>query len=216
MSTKTITKEELHEKIEAAAESHELKAGIRMKITKASLGKNGVNVSYNKVITRDFQNIKGDLELREFENPGTEKLPFLPHPDLNLAFDLLRTHLILMCMQREAYDMHGALISPVTFESFVGEEGDNPLNRFKVTGFEVNESETGVTLTGHRYTRGKATLPLSQYADFHGGLDAYEFGEELYHVIKHACSEVLAYYNGKLAPDSQYSLDFEDAASDME
>ena len=215
-STKSITKEELNDKIEAAEEAHELKAGTRIKIMKATLGKNGVNVSYNKVITRDFANINGNLELREYENGGTEKLPFLPHDDLRLAFDLLRPHLLIACMQKEAYDAYGDLISPVTFESYVGEDNDNPLNRYKVTGFEVNDSETGVTLIGHRFNRGKATLPLSQYADFHGGDDAYEFGTELYHLIKHACSEVLAYYNGKLAPDNQYSMDFDDAASDLE
>lgn len=216
MSTKSITKEELQDKIDAAEESHELKAGVRMKILKASLGKGGVNVEYIKVVTRDFANANGVVELREFENPGKEPIPFLPHPDLYLAFDLLRPHLLLACMQREAYDAYGDLISPMTFESYVGESNDNPLNRYKVTGFEVNDSETGVTLIGHRYNRGKATLPLKQYADFHGGEDAYEFGEELYHVIKHACSEVLAYYNGKFAPDSQYSMDFDEAASDME
>lgn len=216
VSTKSITQEELDEKKAAAEDARELKAGTKVKILKASLGKNGVNVTYNKVVTRDFANANGNVELREFENPGTEKLPFLPHPDLVLAFDLLRSHLLIACQQKEAFDAYGELISPVTFESFSGEPNDNPLARFKVTGFEINDAETGVNLVGHRYTRGKATLPLSQYADFHGGEDAYEFGEELYHVIKHACQEVLAYYNGKLAPDSQYSMDFDDAASDME
>lgn len=216
MRTKSITKEELEEKKAAAEEAHELKEGVKVKITEATVGKSGVNVKYWKVVTRPFANIKGDMELREFENSGAEKLPFLPHPDLLLAFDLLRSHLLIACQQKEAYDAYGELISPVTFESFNGEEIDNPLSRFKVTGFAVNESETGVTLTGHKRTRGSATLPLSQYADFFGGEDAYEFGDELYHCIKHARNEVLLYYNGKVAPDSQYSLDFDEAASDME
>jgi hypothetical protein len=215
-STKSITKEELNDKIEAAEESHELVAGTKIKITKASLGKSGVNVEYWKVITREFANIKGELELRQYENPGKEPIPFLPHPDLYHAFDLLRSHLLLACQQKEAYDTYGDLITPITFESFVGEDYDNPLNRFKVTGFAINDSETGVTLTGHRYTRGKGKLPLEQYADFHGGKDAYEFGDELYHVIKHVRSEVLAYYQGKVAPDNQYSLEFDEAGSDME
>lgn len=216
MSIKSISKEVLQDKIDAAEESHELKAGTRIKITEASMGKSGVNLKYWKVVTRDFANIKGDFELREFENPGAEKLPFLPHPDLVLAFDLLRVHLLLSCLQKEAYDAYGQLIAPMTFESFNGEDNDNPLNRFKVTGFAINDSETGVNLTGVKYIRGNATLPLSQYADFHGGENAYEFGDELYHVIKHVRNEVLLYYNGKVAPDSQYSLDFDDAASDME
>lgn len=216
MRTKSITKEELQEKIDAAEEAHELKAGTRYKITEASMGKAGVNLKYWKVVTRDFENANGQTELREFENSGAEKLPFLPHPDLLLAFDLLRSHLIIACQQKEAYDAYGDLIAPVTFESFKGEDGDNPLNRFKVTGFAINDSETGVTLSGLRFTRGSATLPLSQYLDFHGGENAYEFGDEVYHVIKHVRNEVLAYYHGKIAPDSQYSLDFEDAASDME
>lgn len=215
-STKSISKEELQEKKDAAEDAKELKAGTKIKITKASLGKSGVNVEYWKVITREFPNIKGEMELRQYENPGKESIPFLPHDDLHIAFNLLRTHLLLACQQKEAYDAYGDLISPVTFESFQGEDYDNPLNRFKVTGFAVNDSETGVTLTGYRMTRGKGKLPLEQYADFHGGEDAYEFGEELYHVIKHACQEVLLYYNGKLAPDTQYALDFDDAASDME
>lgn len=216
MRTKSISKEELNEKIEAAEEAHELKAGTKIKITEAAVGKSGVNVKYWKVVTRDFANIKGDLELREFENPGAEKLPFLPHPDLHYAFDLLRSHLIIACQQKEAYNTYSELISPATFESFDGEDQDNPLNRFKVTGFAINDSETGVTITGHKRTRGNSTLPLSQYADFFGGEDAYEFGDELYHCIKHARNEVLLYYNGKVAPDSQYSLDFDEAASDME
>jgi hypothetical protein len=215
-STKSITKEELNDKIEAAEESHELVAGTKIKVSKASLGKSGVNVEYWKVVTREFPNVKGDLELRQYENPGKENLPFLPHPDLHHAFDLLRVHLMIACQQKEAYDTYGDLISPITFESFKGEDYENPLSRFKVTGFAINDSDTGVTLTGHCYTRGKGKLPLEQYADFHGGEDAYEFGDELYHCIKHARSEVLAYYLGKVAPDNQYSLDFEDAASDME
>ncbi|TDQ12212.1 hypothetical protein [Pedobacter metabolipauper] len=214
--TKSITSEELEAKKAVAEEAHELKAGTKVKIVEASLGKSGINLKYWKVVTRDFENIKGEMELREFENPGAEKMPFLPHPDLLLAFDLLRPHLLLACQQKEAYDAYGDLISPVTFESFVGEDQDNPLSRFKVTGFAINDSETGVTLTGLRFTRGSATLPLSQYLDFHGGENAYEFGDEAYHVIKHARNEVLLYYNGKIAPDSQYSLDFDDAASDME
>lgn len=215
MSTKTITKEVLQDKIEAAEEARELKEGVRYKITEASMGKAGVNLKYWKVVTRHFENAKGEMELREFENPGVEKLPFLPHTDLILAFELLRPHLLIACMQKEAYDAYGQLIAPVTFESYNGEELDNPLNRFKVTGFAINDSETGVTLTGHRYTRGSSTLPLSQYLDFHGGVNAYEYGDEVYHIIKHVRSEVLNYYNGKIAPDSQYSI-FEDASSDME
>jgi hypothetical protein len=216
MRTKSISKEELNEKIEAAEEAHELMAGTKVKINEATVGKAGVSVKYWKVVTRDFANANGQIELREFENPGQEKLPFLPHPDLLLAFDLLRSHLIIACQQKEAYDAYGELISPLTFESYQGEEADNPLNKFKVTGFAINDSETGVTLTGNKRTRGSASLPLSQYADFFGGEDAYEFGDELYHCIKHARNEVLLYYNGKVAPDSQYSLDFDEAASDME
>lgn len=216
VSTKSITKEELNDKIEAAEEAHELKAGTRYKVTEASMGKSGINLKYWKIVTRDFENAKGEMELREFENPGAEKLPFLPHNDLILAFELLRSHLLLACQQKEGYDAYGALISPITFESFSGEENDNPLNKFRVTGFAINDNETGVTLTGHRYTRGGATLALSQYVDFHGGVDAYEFGDEVYHVIKHVRAEVLAYYQGKIAPDSQYSLDFDEAAAEME
>lgn len=214
-STKSITKEELQDKIEAAEEAHELVAGTVIKIHEASLGKNGVTVGYSKVVTREFPDINGNLELRQYENPGKEAIPFLPHDDLKLAFDLLRSHLILACMQKEAYDAYGDLISPMTFESYKGDDKLNPLNRFKVTAFKINDSETAVTLSGHRYTRGKGVLPLSQTVEFHGGLDAYEFGDELYHCIKHARQEVLAYYHGKLAPDSQYSMDFDEAASDM-
>ena len=215
-STKSITKEELQGKIEAAEESHELKAGTKIKILEASLGKAGVNLKYWKTVTRDFANKDGDLELREFDSSGTEKMPFLPHNDLVQGFDLLRCHLMIACMQKEAYDAYGEFISPMTFESYTGPENDNPLNRFKVTAFAINDSETGVTLTGHRYTRGKSTLPLSQYVDFAGGIDGYEFGDEVYHVIKHVRSEALAYYHGKIAPDSQYSMEFDEAASDMD
>jgi len=216
VSTKSITQDELEEKKAAAEESHELKAGTKIKITKASLGKGGVNVEYIKVVTRDFANANGVVELREFENTGKEPIPFLPHPDLYYAFDLLRCHLIIACMQKEAYDMHGNFIEPSAFENYEGEDRDNPLNRFKVTGFAINDAETGVTLTGHRYTRGKGMLPLSQPAEFFGDQDAYEFGDELYRVVKHCAQEVLAYYNGKYAPDSQYAMDFDDAASDLE
>ncbi len=215
-STKSITAEELEEKKAAAAAALELKPGTKIKIMEASLGKSGVNVKYWKTVTRDFPNKEGELELREFDSSGTEKMPFLPHNDLVQAFELLRTHLLLACMQKEGYDAYGDLISPMTFESYTGPDTDNPLNRFKVTGFAINESETGVTLTGLRFTRGKSTLPLSQYVDFAGGVEGYEFGDEVYHVIKHVRSEVLAYYHGKIAPDSQYSLDLDDAASDME
>lgn len=216
MRTKSITQEELDEKKAAAEEAHELKEGTKVKVTEASLSKGGVNVKYWKVVTRPFANANGVVELREFENSGAEKLPFLPHEDLLLAFDLLRSHLIIACQQKEAYDAYGSFISPATFESFDGEDQDNPLTRFKVTGFAINDAETGVALTGHKKTRGSATLPLSQYADFFGGEDAYEFGDELYHCIKHVRHEVHLYYNGKVAPDAQYSLDFDDAASDME
>jgi hypothetical protein len=216
MSTKTITKEELDEKIEAAAESHELKEGTVIKILKAALTKGGVNVEYWKTVTRMFPDANGKEDLRQFDNGGKEAVPFLPHPDLIHAFDLFRSHLILICQQKEAYNAYGELIEPSEFEHFQGEYKDNPLNRFKVTGFAISDAGDSVTLTGHRYLRGKATLPLTAVADFHGGDDAYEFGEELYIVTKNAAHQVHQYYHGKYAPDSQYSMDFEEAASDME
>jgi hypothetical protein len=215
MTTKTITKEQLQDKIEAAEEAHELKEGTKIKVLKASLGKAGVNLEYWKTVTRPFPDANSNLELREFDNGGKEQIPFLPHPDFMLAMDLFRSHLILICQQKEAYDTYGNLIEPSTFEGFEGEDYDNPLNRFKVTGFAISDAGDGITLTGFRKLRGKATLPLTAKADFHGGEDAYEFGEELYHVTKHATSEALKYYNGHYAPDSQYALDF-DEASDME
>lgn len=216
VSTKSITQEELEEKKAAAEESHELVEGTKIKVLKANVGKSGVNVEYWKTAVRYFPNKDGELELRSFENGGKEAIPFLPHPDLILAFELFRPHLILICQQKEGYNTYGQLIEPSTFESYEGEEKDNPLNKFKVTGFAISDAGDGVTLTGHRSLRGKQILPLVAKADFHGGEDAYEFGEELYVVTKNAAYQAELYYHGKYAPDSQLKIDYDDAASDME
>ena len=86
VSTKSITQEELEEKKAAAEESHELVEGTKIKVLKANVGKSGVNVEYWKTAVRYFPNKDGELELISFENGGKEAIPFLPHPDLILAF----------------------------------------------------------------------------------------------------------------------------------
>ncbi|WP_231489874.1 hypothetical protein [Pedobacter sp. Leaf170] len=207
--TKTISKEELEEKKAAAAESYELKAGTQIRILKVGVGKVGLNLEIEKAVTRMFANAEGVEELRTFTNLAKEPMAFLPHHDFNLALELLRSHLIILCEQKESFDIHGRVLSPQELDNF--EEKDSPLAKVKVTGFDIS-SGYGIIITGAKIIRGKQVLSLSTGLVHFEGFDEdfYEFGDELLHVAKHAMKEAELYYNGKYMPDAQMKIGFQE------
>lgn len=205
--TKSISVDELEEKKEAAAEAAEMKEGTIIRILSVKFNKVGLDIDFEKAVTRPFPNKDGELELRTFINKGKEKFAYMPHEDLRIAFDLFRAHLMIITQEREAYDSYGEVISPQTLDNI--EEDESPLANVKVYGFNVS-SGYSIEIFGSRLIRGKHVKPLATPPTFFDGYDEehYEFGDELAHVAKHAVDEVLLYYHGKYAQDAQMSLDF--------
>lgn len=215
MATKTISKEELEEKKAAAAESHELKAGTKIRVLKVSLNKSGLNMEVEKTITRMFPNSEGVEELRPFTHVAKEPFPFIPHNDFMLALDLLRSHLIIILEQRESFEPSGRIMSPQELDNF--DEETSPLAKVKVSGFDIS-SGYGIIISGTKIIRGKKVMPLSTPLTYFDGYDEehYEFGDELMHVAMHAMKEAELYYNGKYMPDAQTKMEFNEEESEEE
>ncbi|MDQ7947657.1 MAG: hypothetical protein AAGB30_11180 [Pedobacter sp.] len=213
MKAKTITADELEEKKEAAEAAREIKEGIKIRVLSARFNKVGLDIEVEKTVTRPFPGRNGELELREFSNLEKSKFIFMPHEDLRLAFDLLRSHLLIITEQKESFDAYGETISPQSLDSM--EEDVSPLAKIKVFGFNAS-SGYSVEIVGSKIIRGKHTLGLATPPTFFEGYeeDFYEYGDELKHVVMHAIKEVELYYHGKYAPDSQLSLDFEDDSTE--
>lgn len=211
-----MTREILDEKIAIAEESHELKAGTKIRILKVAKNKVGLTLEVEKTVCRMFKNANEVEELREFSNISKEVMMFIPHNDLMLGFDLLRSHLLIITEQREAFDQFGNIIEPSVLDNYDGEfEELNPLEKVKVNSFDLS-SGYGISITGTKLLKGKKVLPLSTDKTYFEGYedDEYMFGDELKHVALHLHDEVLAYYNGKYMPDAQTMMEFPEETDD--
>lgn len=206
--TITISADELEEKIEAANDAKELKEGTRIKILGAQVKKIGLVILLEKIVCRNFANRDGKLELREFTSTAKETHEFLIHDDLKLAFDLLRSHLLIITEQKESFDAYNEVVSPQVLDNM--DEKESPLGKVKVLGFD-NSDYYRVSINGTKQIRGKQLLSLSTPQTYFEGFedDHYEFGDELFHVVQHLKQEIELFYNGKYAPDSQLALEFD-------
>ncbi len=178
---------------------------ISRKISKAKINKGGgVDVTFFETII--FKDEDGnDVEL---SREPTVPCRNLIHDDLQAAFDMLRTHLAIICDQPEAKDK--------TFYE-LDEDYEN-LNHFEVKSYSIGGSgdHEGVSISGNRLLKRGRVLnlnaPFTKYFDEN---DPYENATELQSLINHCNDEVLAYLDGKIKPNAQGDL-FEQQGNEAE
>ncbi|PPK99030.1 hypothetical protein [Parapedobacter indicus] len=178
---------------------------ISRNISKAKINKGGgLDVTYYETII--FTD--GDGQEVELSRQQTSEGRNLIHDDMQAAFDMLRTHLAIICDQPEAKDK--------TFYEL--DEDVERLNNFKVSSYSIGGSgnHEGVSISGNRRLRGGRVLnlnaPFTKYFDEN---DPYESATELQSLINHCNEEVLEYLDGKIKPNAQGDL-FDQAESEAE
>lgn len=181
-----------------------VESAVSRKINKVKLGKNGgLEITFE--LTEIIQ-LNGKDFSRVSEHPGVI-FREIPHPDLIHAFNLMRAHYVIIAGQ---LDGKNAELDKV-------ENNEDFIALFKITGFSIggNGESEGVTLIGNKkIKRGIINIP-APFTKFFDEQDPYEYADELQHLVMHATDEVNKYIDGKIAPDAQGKIDF-DENSDLE
>lgn len=169
---------------------------VKRKITKAKLAKHGgLDIEFEQIKYIE-KVVDGEVVLIEMPSDESPSLKSFVHDDLKHAFNLMRSHLAIICDLPEA---KGKNLHEL-------DDDEEALLRIKVIGFSIGGSgdNEGVSLTGFKTLKGGKILnlnaPFTKYVDESG--EGYEFSDDLNHLMNHATTEVELYIDGKIAPSA--------------
>lgn len=134
------------------------------------------------------------------------------HDDLRNAFSSLVPHFALICEEIEEKTAQKAIENP---DEVLEEE--NPLLKYKVSGFSIGGTGDGegVTISGSkRLENGSIVNFNTPFLKFEEAKE-YQFMEELVNAIDNLKSEVYEYLEGKQAPSKQLGMFEEDEESSI-
>lgn len=151
---------------------------------------------YNdKFLEIEFENVERQKDDSFVTDQFKLTAGHIVHDDLLKSFAALKPHVITLCELDE-------------WENVVGQE--EKLFKYSCTGFTIggsNEHE-GVTLIGRKTLSSKKVLNLiTPFTKYDMETTDYEYSEELRIAVLNACAEVIAYLDGKHAPNPQLELE---------
>lgn len=171
---------------------------ISRKISRAKLTKTiCMEVDYDQTIT-----FERDGKTVELSGECPYRGRNVAHQDLVDTFKLLHPHFAILCDLKEVGEM-----GLHELENDLDKIANIGVRSFSIGG--AGDSQ-GVTLSGFKTIGSKMMNFNTPFTKFDDENEGYENIVELQHVIDLITEEVNLYLDGKIAPDAQMSMDFDE------
>lgn len=171
---------------------------ITRKVTKVAVQSHGgIKISFEKIVEIPEEDTD---DVREMYGDDSSNCKSLPHPDFTLIFELLRSHYAILTNQLGKKKVSN--ISDLDDDKdFIG--------TFVVSGFEVNHDpeKKGCKLFGSNKMEFGVISPDTPFINFENS--RYKHLDLLINLIERGMEEALLYMDGKLIPNAQTEMDFD-------